>query len=360
MEPILQGWEDLGEVTMGPVLQVPHHPMALARFGIRALPPATWVQRHWFRSEEAAALWAGSAAHAVLPLSTPLTSAFALTLNATAHLGGWPVARGGSQQIISALQRCRIGRWGRAMRSPRAPPHRPAAFAAALFDLSLSQVRQLGDERLSRVARWRMRRFRHGPGVFKVDYALDGPVPWTNEACRQATTVHVGGTAAQIAASEAEVAAGRHPRRPFVLVAQQDLADPERVPAGKAALWAYCHVPAGSTVDMTEAIEAQIERFAPGFRDVVLARHRTDTVALEAYNPANVGGDITGGAHNGLQLLARPQLSTHPYRLPWDGAFLCSASAPPGGGVHGMGGYHAAHDALAWLHGRPATPDRPG
>ena len=352
MAPVVHAFSAITETTMRPLTAIPRHPHALATFGVRALPPATWVQRHWFRTEEAAALWSGSAAHAILPLSAPFTSAFAVMLQGAAHVAGWPVAAGGSQQIVEALLRVATNA-GVTLECNRPVRHLGELPAArmVLFDLSLSQVRQLADERLNDRARRWMQRFRHGPGSFKIDYALDAPLPWTNAACRQATTVHVGGTAAEVVAAEAEVAAGRHPARPLVVVAKQDLADPGRVPPGRAALWAYCHVPAGSTVDMTAAIEAQIERFAPGFRDVVLARHTTNTVQLEAYNEAYVGGDITGGSYRGLALLARPHLSIRPYRLPWRGAFLCSASAPPGAGVHGMAGYHAAQDALRWLHG---------
>jgi phytoene dehydrogenase-like protein len=348
--PVVRAWDDIAPGALGPLLQVPRHPLAMASLGVRALPPAAWVSRHWFRTDEAAALWAGSAAHAVLPLEAPLTSAFAVTLHAAAHRRGWPVARGGSGRIIDALVTVVEAAGGRVDcdRPVRTlddlPPSR-----VVLFDLALSQVAGLAPGHVTGRASRRLARFRHGPGSFKVDYALAGPVPWTAEVCRRATTVHVGGSAAEIALAEADVAAGRHPERPFVLVAQQDLADPSRVPDGRAQLWAYCHVPASSTLDMAGAIEAQIERFAPGFRDLVLARTTTTAAQLEAYNASYVGGDITGGSHAGLQLLARPYPTRHPYRLPWDGAFLCSASAPPGAGVHGMAGYHAAHDALRWL-----------
>lgn len=353
--PVVANWPAIAAATLQPLLRLPRHPLLLARFGLRAVPPATVVQDRWFRTEEAAALWAGSAAHAILPLSAPFTSAFALTLNAVAHVAGWPVAEGGSQRIIDALTAALHAAGGRieCNRPVRHLDDLPRS-RLVLFDLTIDQVLALANDRLGRLSRHRMARFRRGPGAFKVDYALDGPVPWTNEACRQATTVHVGGNAAEIAHAEAEVAAGRHPDRPLVLVAQQDLADPGRVPPGKAALWAYCHVPAGSTLDRSAVIEAQIERFAPGFSDLILARRITDTAALERYNASYVGGDITAGAHDGMQLVARPYLSRHPYTLPWPGAFLCSASAPPGAGVHGMAGYHAAHAALASLHGRPA------
>ena len=350
MRPVVEGWPKLGAQILGPMLRLPRHPLALGRFGLGALTPATWVQQHWFRTEEARALWAGSAAHATLPLTAAMTSSFALVLNATAHMAGWPVARGGSQRVIDALVEV-LHQAGGSVEYNR-PVRRLSDLPASrlvLFDLSLSQISAMATERLSGRAIQRMNRFRHGPGVFKIDYALDAAMPWTNDACRQATTVHVGGSALEIVAAEAAVAAGRHPDRPFVLVAQQDIADPQRVPPGKAALWAYCHVPAGSTQDMTTVIEAQIERFAPGFRDLVLARHTTNTAQFEAYNAAYVGGDIAGGSHRGTQLLARPRLSPNPYRLGWPGAFLCSSSASPGAGVHGMVGYHAARAALATL-----------
>ncbi len=361
--PVVQHWDAVAAATLGPLLRPAalRHPIAMTRFGLGAVPPASLVADRWFRTERAKALWAGNAAHAVLPLSRPFTSAFALTLLAAGHLAGWPVAEGGSQRVVDALAAALAAHGGRIeCNRPVDHLHDIPPARLVLFDLALSQVTDLAtragrttdtDERALR----RLRRFRHGPGIFKVDYALDGPVPWLDDACRQATTVHVGGTAAEIAAAEADVAAGSHPDRPFVLVAQQDLADATRVPPGKSALWAYCHVPARSTVDMTDAIETQLERFAPGFRDLVLARHRTDCAALEAYNRADVGGDITGGSHAGLQLLARPRLSRHPYRLPWPGAFLCSASAAPGAGVHGMAGWHAAHDALSTIGVTAAT-----
>ncbi len=348
VEPLMGHWPELSDAVLGPLLRPPGHPMMLGSFGLRALPPASWIIRHWFRTPEAQALWAGAAAHAVLPLTRPLTNSFGLLLNAAVHLAGWPVAEGGSQRIPDALAALVRQAGGeivcdqRVDRLEQLPPSR-----LVLFDLAASQVLRLGEDRMAPRVRQAFQRFRHGPGVFKVDYALDGPIPWANEDCRRAGTVHVGGDATEVMAAEAEVAAGRHPDRPFVLVAQQDVADPGRVPPGKAALWAYCHVPAGSTVDCGAAIEAQIERFAPGFKDLILARHHTNSVQLEAYNPSFVGGDIAGGSHGGRQLLARPRLSLRPYHLGWDGAFLCSASSAPGAGVHGMAGYHAAHAALA-------------
>ncbi len=222
---------------------------------------------------------------------------------------------------------------------------------AVLFDTTPGALARIAGNRLDARYRQRLLRFRQGPGSFKLDYALAGPVPWTAEACRRAGTVHVGGTLAEVAHAEAEVARGRHPERPFVLVAQQSLVDPARAPAGRHTLWAYCHVPAGSTRDMTPAIEAQLERFAPGFADLVLARAAIEPGQLEAYNPNCVGGDIAGGATDGLQLVFRPVASPHPHRTPTPGLFLCSSSTPPGGGVHGLCGYLAAQEALRFLEG---------
>jgi phytoene dehydrogenase-like protein len=300
-----------------------------------------------FRTPEARALFAGNAAHSILPLSHPLTSSAAVVLMAAGHAAGWPAARGGSQAISDALASLILQgggqvTCGRPVRTlADLPPHR-----AVLFDLAPSAVADICGDALPARTAARYRRFRHGPGVFKVDYALDGPVPWKAEAARRAGTVHVGGTLAEVAASEADVGAGRHPERPFVLVAQQSIGDPTRAPAGKHTLWAYCHVPARSDVDMTARIEAQIDRFAPGWRDLVLARHTADCAAIEAENPNDVGGDIAGGALDGLQLLLRPRPARHPYRTGNPALFLCSASTPPGAGVHGMCGHHAAHDAL--------------
>ena len=261
---------------------------------------------------------------------------------------GWPVAEGGSQAIADALAAhlTELGgeiRTGEPITSlAQLPPSR-----AVLLDLAPRQVADLAGDRLSERYRARLRQFRPGPAAFKVDYALSGPVPWTNEACRRAGTVHVGGTADEVAAGEAAVGAGQPPERPYVLVAQQSLVDPSRAPAGQHTLWAYCHVPNGSTFDMTERIEAQIERFAPGFRDLVLARHVAGPAWFESYNPSYIGGDIAGGAHRGLQLVFRPTISVRPYHTPDPTLFLCSASTPPGAGVHGMCGHHAANAALA-------------
>lgn len=345
---VARRWDVLGEATLGPLLKVPRHPVTLAGFGLRGLPPATLAAKA-FRHDEAKALLADCAAHAFLPLSRPLTTAMGLALIASAHVAGWPVPKGGSQAIVDAMAaklRALGGtiETGRSVRSlADLPPSR-----AVLFDVTPKQLLAIAGDDLPDGYRRRMQRFRYGPGTFKLDYALSEPIPWTNPDARRAGCLHLGGTVDEIAAAEADVAKGRHPQRPFVLVGQQSLADPTRAPEGQHTLWAYCHVPAGSTVDMTEAVEAQIDRFAePGWCDVVLARSTIDNAELEAYNPNYVGGDIAGGSHGGLQLVMRPRPSLRPYETGNPRLFLCSASTPPGGGVHGQCGMHAAHAALS-------------
>ncbi len=345
-EPVAENWELLAPMLLGP-LPMPHHPLALAQMGLRAIWPARHFANLLFREARAKALFAGLAAHAILPLEAPLTAAFGLMLGTLGHAVGWPLPRGGSQQIANAL-----GAYLRALGGEivvdqpvssldELPPAR-----AVLLDLTPRQLLQLAGTRLPNGYRRQLECYRYGMGVFKIDYALAGPVPWRAEDCRRAGTVHLGGTLDEIAASERTIAQGYHPQQPYVLVAQQSLFDETRAPAGKETLWAYCHVPNGSTVDMTDAIEAQIERFAPGFRDLVLARHVTNTVGLEAYNANYIGGDINGGAQDWRQFWSRPVLRLNPYTTPIPGLYLCSSSTPPGGGVHGMCGYHAAHTVL--------------
>lgn len=340
-------WGDLAPAVLSSLLRVPRHPLTMAAFGARALLPATAFGRV-FSTEEAKALFAGAAAHSFLPLSRPLTTAPALMLLASGHVAGWPAARGGSQAIADAMAK-RLAELGGTIETGRlvgslddVPDSR-----AVLFDVTPRQLLRICGDALPNGYRSRLGRFRYGPGVFKVDYALSEPVPWTHPDGRRAGSLHLGGTLREIAAGEADVAAGRHPQSPFVLVAQQSLFDPTRAPAGQHTLWTYCHVPSRSTVDMTDAIDAQIERFAPGFRDVVLARHSADSSWYEAYNPNIIGGDIAGGSHAGTQLLLRPRAGLHPYKTPNPRLFMCSASTPPGGGVHGMCGMHAAEAALA-------------
>jgi phytoene dehydrogenase-like protein len=347
MEPLAGGWRDLVEDLLGPPLHPPRHPLKTVRFGALGIRSAEGLVRRRFRDDPARALVAGSAAHAMLPLSSPGTAAFALMLLMLGHGVGWPIALGGSRAITDAMASL-LGSLGGQIETGR----RVASAAdlprarAVLFDVTPVALLGIAGDQLRGRYRRALGRFRHGPGVFKLDYALSGPVPWDAPECRLAGTVHVGGALAEIAASEAEVAAGGHPERPYVLVAQQSLFDRTRAPEGSHTLWAYCHVPNGSPVDMTGAIERQIERFAPGFRDLVLARHAIGPAQMEASNPNCVGGDINGGAADLRQLLARPALRRVPYATPNPRLFLCSSSTPPGGGVHGMCGWLAARAAL--------------
>ena len=342
-------WERWAPDALGPILHPPRHPLSLARFGLPGLVPASVAARA-FAGDEAAALLAGMAAHSFLPLSHPLTTAMGVTLAAAAHHAGWPVVAGGSQRLAEALV-AELEALGGEVRcgEPVRTMGQVAGARAVLFDLSPVQVAQIAAGDLSGRDRSRYRRHQPGPGVFKVDYLISEPVPWASPACTAAGTVHVGGTWRDVAASEAAVTAGRHPGRPFVLVAQQSLFDPARRPAGATnhVLWAYCHVPNGSTMDMTGPIEAQIERFAPGFRDTIVARHAAGPAWFELHNENYVGGDIGGGSPRGTGLLLRPGWRLHPYRTSNPRLFLCSASTPPGAGVHGQCGHHAALDALA-------------
>lgn len=332
---------------LGPVVRIPRHPVLMARFGMAALFPASTIARRGFREDAAGALFAGMAAHSMVALDRPLTASFGLVLGLLAHAVGWPFARGGSGRIAAALEA-----EARAQGVEIVTGHRVASVAelpparAVLFDVTPRQLLAIASDRLPSGYAGQLRRFRYGPGVFKIDWALDGPIPWRDPSAGRAGTVHVGGTARQVARAEAEVAAGRHPDRPFVLVVQPSIADPSRAPAGKHTGWAYCHVPNGSTVDMTAALEDQIERFAPGFRDLVLARHTMTATQMEAYDANYVGGDINGGIGDWRQLIFRPVVRRNPYAIPGSSLFLCSSSTPPGGGVHGMSGQLAARSAL--------------
>lgn len=325
----------------------PMHPLLMARFGTLAMTPSALLARCAFRTEEARALLAGNAAHSVLPLEQPFTSAIAVMLQMSAHAVGWPVAAGGSQAVADALvsKLKSLGgevRCGWRVQSVAELP----SSRVVLFDTSPRSVWEIAGEALPASYVRRLRRFRHGPAVFKVDYALSGPVPWKNEDCRRAGTVHVGGTLDEIRASELDAYEGRHSDAPFVLVTQPSVCDASRAPQGQAVLWAYCHVPAGSTVDMEPMITAQIERFAPGFRDLILARHCFSAAGMEAYNANYVGGDIVGGMADWSQLLTRPVASFCPWATPNPQLYLCSASTPPAGGVHGMCGWNAAEAVL--------------
>jgi phytoene dehydrogenase-like protein len=345
--PLVASFDHIVADTLGPI-RLPRHPIAAARFGIHALRSATSLARARFRGERAAAVFAGMAAHSMLPLETRATAAYGLVLAMAAHAVGWPFVRGGSQRLADALAahlrdlggEIEVGR--RVDSIAALPPAR-----AYLFDVTPRQLVNIAGDALPSGYRRRLERYRYGPGVFKVDFALSEPIPWAAAACGRAGTVHLGGTLEEIAATEREVARGGVPARPYVLLAQPSLFDSSRVPAGKHTAWAYCHVPSGSTVDMREVITAQIERFAPGFRDVVLAAHTLNAHELEAYNANYVGGDINGGVQDLRQLFTRPVPRVNPYATPNPRIFICSSSTPPGGGVHGLCGHFAARAVLA-------------
>jgi phytoene dehydrogenase-like protein len=349
MGPLVAGWQGLLGDLLGP-LRIPRHPIVMARFGLAGLPSAATLARTAFRGERARAVFAGMASHAMMPLSAPATAAFGLVLGLVAHAIGWPMARGGSQRIADAL-----GAHLRSLRGEIVTGHTVRSRAdlpdarTILFDTSPRQLVQVMGKELPAGYRQALSRFRYGPGVFKADYALDGPIPWRAEECLRAGTVHLGGTLEEIAAAEAATWRGEHPEWPFVLVAQQSLFDPARAPEGRHTAWAYCHVPHGSAEDMTGRLEAQIERFAPGFRDRILARHTHTAADMEAYNPNYIGGDINAGVQDLRQLFTRPVARLNPYTTPVRGLYLCSSSTPPGGGVHGLCGYYAGRTALRRL-----------
>jgi phytoene dehydrogenase-like protein len=345
-EPFVREWEAVLDTFLGP-LRLPRRPDLMARFGARALVPAAGAARALFARERARALFAGLAAHAIQPLERPGTSAFALMLGMLGHAVGWPSPRGGAGSLAGALI-AHLAELGGDLRTGRRVVSLDEVPTAGpvLLDLAPRGVLGLAGHRFPRSYGRGLRRYRHGPGVFKLDLALREPVPWTAEACRAAGTVHVGGSAGEIAAAERAVWRGRHPERPFVLVTQASLFDDTRAPPGRHALWAYCHVPNGSRRDMREAIVRQIERFAPGFRDTILAESAMDAAAVERYDPNFVGGDIATGVQDLRQQFARPMLRRDPYATPDPRLFICSAATPPGGGVHGMCGFHAAASAL--------------
>jgi phytoene dehydrogenase-like protein len=349
LTPIVRNWHRIEKYVLGP-LRLPLRPralLALSWFGVCALPPSRLVAGVAFRGERARAMWAGMSCHSMIPLERVASSAAAVLLSTLAHVAGWPMARGGSQQIADAMSAYlqSLGGEIRTGVSVESIDELPDS-EAVLFDVTPRQLLKIAGDKLPGGYRKQLKRYRYGPGVFKIDYALDGPVPWRAQECSQAATVHLGGTLEEIARSERQVGRGRPADHPFVLAAQQSLFDPTRAPEGKHTFWAYCHVPNGSTFDMTERIEAQIERFAPGFRERVLARHTMSPAQMHAHDANYVGGDINGGVQDLRQLFTRPVPSLDPYRTPTKGIYICSSSTPPGGGVHGMCGLHAAEDAL--------------
>ena len=346
IEPLVRQWNTLRHDILAP-LHWPARPLALARFGLSAIRSATSLSERRFSGPAAQALFAGMAAHSMVPLDFPASTAAGLMLLIASHAVGWPMPMGGAQAIPDALASHLRELGGRIEVNRLIESFDELPYARAyLFDITPRQLLHIAGERFSHRFRQRLERYRYGMGVFKIDWALDGPIPWTAEACRRAGTVHLGATMEQIARSEQHAWRGEHSDRPYVLLAQQTIADPSRAPAGKHTAWAYCHVPHGSTADMTPAIEQQVERFAPGFSGLILARATMNTRQMEQYNPNYIGGDINGGAQDLGQLFFRPTMSLQPYATSDPRIFICSSSTPPGGGVHGMCGYHAAKLAL--------------
>ena len=359
-QPLVDHSEDIvRDVFEGGFRRVPRHPLPLARFGLTGLPSAQALVDKHFQTDEARGLFAGAAAHAFLPLSRRPTAAFGLLLTMLAHGVGWPVVEGGSQALADTMADLLVSLGGEIVtgHEVRSLAELPKA-RAVLLDVTPAQLLRLGGSALPASYRRSLQRFRYGPGVFKVDFALSGPVPWTNPDVRGAGTVHLGGTFEEIAASEADAYAGRVSPSPYVLAVQATVADPTRAPAGQHTLWAYCHVPNGSSADMTPVIEAQVERFAPGFRDLVIGRATRGALEYEAYDANFVGGDINGGAQTIWQTGFRPTPRWNPYTTALPGVYLCSASTPPGGGVHGMCGYNAAQVALSKEFGMKREPLR--
>jgi len=345
LAPLVKSWPGIAENVLGP-LHFPKHPLDLAAFGLNALKSASSLAER-FKTKEGKGLWAGMAAHAIQPLSNLATSAFGLVLLATGHLQGWPAPVGGSVKIANALASHFLSLGGKIQTSlyVRSMKDIPSA-RAILFDLTPKQILEIAGEKFSPLYKWQLRRFRYGMGVFKIDWALDGPIPFTAPEARMAGTLHLGNTFEEISEKELLTSRGQIVDKPFVLLAQQSVFDKSRAPEGKHTAWAYCHVPNGSTVDMTGAIENQVERFAPGFKDLILAKNTMNTMEIELYNPNYIGGDINGGVIDLGQLFTRPVLRFSPYRTSAKGIYICSSSTPPGGGVHGMCGYYAAKQAL--------------
>jgi len=343
--PLVRNSESLFGDLLAP-LRPPRHPLLMARFGLSGLRSAVGLARSRFEGERARALLAGCCAHSMLSLRTPASAAFGIVLVTSAHAVGWPVARGGSQRLADALADHLRSLGGTIETGRLVESLDELGGGPVLLDLTPRQFLRVAGDRLPDGYRRRMSRYRYGPGIFKLDWALDGPVPWRAPEVARAGTVHLGGTLDEIAASEAAATGGEHHERPYVLFVQPSGFDPTRAPEGKHTAWAYCHVPHGSTRDMTGAIEAQVERFAPGFRDLIAARHAMDSAEVEARNPNYVGGDINGGVQDLRQLYTRPVARPVPYGTPAPGVFICSSSTPPGGGVHGMCGYWAARAAL--------------
>lgn len=345
MQPFVKNWDRLAVDILGPLPIPPHYPFLLARFGLPALLPARWLAERLFTGHKARALFAGMAAHSFIPLEQVATASFGMVLGILGHAVGWPLPRGGSQSIVNAMAAYLSSLGGKIQTGiPVSSISQLPSARAYVFDVTPRQLLRIAGDQLPPGYRRKLESYRYGPGIFKIDWALKETIPWKAPVCGRAGTVHLGATLEEIALSERSSYEGRIPEKPLVLFAQQSVFDPTRAPEGQHTGWAYCHVPAGSTVDMTERIENQIERFAPGFRDLILMRKTTNTAQYQQYNANYIGGDINGGVQNLRQLFTRPTWRT--YSTPNPLIFLCSSSTPPGGGVHGMCGYHAARTVL--------------
>ncbi len=353
-EPLVRTFDKIVDDAFGPAVHVPKHPIAFGRFGPQALLPATWTMKHW-KDDPARALYTGVAAHAFGRLDTPLSGSVGMLLTTSGHSVGWPVAEGGSQSIADALVRKLTSLGGSVRTGVRVTSSTQLRDVlgfepdVVLLDVAPAGVLDIYGEELPGRIRRAFHRYEYGPAVHKVDYAIEGEVPWTNEDCRRAGTLHLGGTAEEIVAVEGETARGKMPERPFALIGQQFLADRSRSAGSVNPLWAYAHVPAGYTGDATEALTAQIERFAPGFRERIVGTYVRSATDMAAYNANYVGGDIGAGANTARQIVFRPRVALNPYTLGIKGVYLCSSAAPPGGGVHGMAGFNAAETALKRL-----------
>jgi phytoene dehydrogenase-like protein len=345
MKPLVFKWDKVVNNLLGP-LSFPEHPLAMLNFGLFGIQSASRLARSHFKGKLARGFFAGMAAHSIMPLDKSLTAAFGLVLGIVGHVHGWPMASGGSQNIANALTSVFTSLGGKIFTGVQISKLDELDAPILLFDVGPKQLLNIAGKRFSNSYKRKLESYRYGPGVFKMDWALHHPIPWKNKECLRAGTVHLGGSLEEIEQSEREVWENRHPEKPFIIMAQQSLLDERRAPSGKHTAWGYCHVPNGSTFDMSERIEKQIERFAPGFRDCIFARSSRTTADLEKYNPNNIGGDITGGVQDVFQLFSRPVSFLRPYSTPKQGIYICSSSTPPGGGVHGMCGYHAALEAL--------------
>lgn len=339
-------WDFLSEDVFG-TLRIPKHPLLMARFGWFGLFSAKLLSNSLFKTVKAKALFAGCAAHSILPLDKSFTASFGLVLGASAHSVGWPIAKGGSSAITHAMAELfrSLGgtiETGHEVTSLNEIP----SSKTVLFDLTPKQIAKIAGDKLPNSYREQLQNYTYGPGVFKMDWALSEPVPWANKEARKAGTLHLGGTLEELTASEKEVWEGKHPQNPYVLVSQPSLFDESRAPKGKHTLWAYCHVPNGGEMDMTDIIENQVERYAPGFKDIIISKHTMNSQEMHSYNANYIGGDINGGAQFIKQLLGRPVLKWNPYKIPAEGFYICSSSTPPGGGVHGMSGFHSAVSIL--------------